>query len=164
MRATDIDLKTRLAIEEIPLLCIDAVTRNDPEQYADCFKEHDSFWDASALAPGSETATGFPFEGRAAIKQAFMGFQEQLDFALQTHYSTHFIQFDERSARVRYYIGEYGRAHGQSVEFGVGMYRDVYDLCDDGVWRIRSHILTPVFYGTPDLNEIRILTKLLPND
>ncbi len=151
MATVKLDIETRLAIEAVPLKLIDAVTRNDPELYASCFLEHDSVWDASKLT-GDEA--GFPFRGREAIKAAMKAFEDSLALAAQTHYSTHIDEYTGRTACVRYYIGEYGRVPGGEMEFGVGMYSDKYELCEDGEWRVREHVLTPVFFGSGDFTNI----------
>lgn len=151
MATIKLDPETRLAIEAVPLKLIDAVTRNDPELYASCFLEHDSVWDASKLT-GDEA--GFPFHGREAIKAAMTAFEESLALAVQTHYSTHIDEYTGSTAHVRYYIGEYGRKPDGEMEFGVGMYSDKYELCEDGEWRVREHVLTPVFFGSGDLTNI----------
>ena len=151
MATVKLDPETRLAIEAVPLKLIDAVTRNDPELYASCFLEHDSVWDASKLT-GDEA--GFPFRGREAIKAAMKGFEDSMALAVQTHYSTHIDEYTGCTACVRFYIGEFGRYPGGEMEFGVGMYSDKYELCEDGEWRVREHVLTPVFFGSGDFTNI----------
>ncbi len=147
----DLDLATRLAIEDVPIKYIDATTRNDLAQFADCFTE-DAVFDASEVFPDH----GFPYQGREAIVEVFKTTQDSMELVCQAHLSTIIYGFSGQSAKVRYHLSETGKVAGEKITYGQSIYMDDLVLCEDNTWRIEKHVLLPVFQYTIESEVLTI--------
>ncbi|MDB5967735.1 MAG: hypothetical protein JWQ90_185 [Hydrocarboniphaga sp.] len=143
MKISDIDVKTRLDLLDLPQKAADAVIWRNADQYADCFTV-DAVWDPRPLGPSAIDG------GRDKIREAFTQFWSGLDYALQGILSVRIIAFDGKEAKLRTYLMEYGRAKGSDqAPMGFGMYEDLC-VIEDGQWRMRLHKLTPLYFGSSD--------------
>ena len=146
MNVNQIDVQTRLDLLELPHRAADAVIWKNADQYADCFTA-DAAWDPRPLWPTRIEG------GRSAIRAVFPEMCAGLDFALQGIFSVRIIAYTGSQAKLRTYLLELGRAKGtQLAPVGFGMYEDDC-VMEDGIWRMRLHKLTPLYFGSADWLE-----------
>lgn len=140
--ASDIDVKVRLDLHDVPIRMMDAVIRRDADQYVGCFTE-DGIWDADPLFRVSH--------GRQAIREAFVEACDGLEWAFQGHFHTIVAEYSGDRAKLRTYLHEVGVPKGMTtpVPIGVGLYVDDLVLVD-GKWRITLHDLKTIYFGGND--------------
>lgn len=132
----------KLELYEVPLRMIDAVIRQDVEQYVDCFTD-DGVWDPTPLTDRAE--------GKAEIGRRFSDACATLDWAFQGHFSTVVTDYSENRAQLRCYLYEIGiTKNAQSASpIGVGCYTDDLVLVD-GRWKVTLHDLSVIYFGSSD--------------
>ncbi len=141
MDLSQIDIKTRLDLLDVPQKAMDALIWRNSDQYADCFTEN-AVWDLRPLIP-------HPVKGRAAIRQFFIDAWDSLEWAAQGLYFSRIVEFDGTHAKLRNYLGEWGPYKGGNSVVGFAMYIDDCVL-EDGVWRIANHNIVPIYLGSAD--------------
>jgi hypothetical protein len=138
-----IDVQTRLDLLELPHKAADAVIWKNADQYADCFTP-DGVWDPRPLWPTRIEG------GRTGIRAAFLAACATLDFALQGIFSVRIIEYTGSRAKLRTYLLELGKVKdAELAPVGFGMYEDDC-VVEDGIWRMRLHKLTPLYFGSAD--------------
>jgi ketosteroid isomerase-like protein len=143
--ASDIDVKVRLDLYEVPRRMMDAVLRGDCEQYVGCFAE-DGVWDPQPLFRVSN--------GRDEIRAAFTEAWNSMSWAFQGQFHTVISEFSGARAQMRTYLYELGTAKGDTnpPPIGIGLYTD--NLAQiDGKWYVTRHDLTPIYFGSSDYSK-----------
>ena len=135
----------KLELYEVPRRMIDAVIRQDVEQYLDCFTD-DGIWDPSPLTDRAV--------GKVEIGRRFTDACATLDWAFQGHFSTVVTEYSENRAQLRSYLYEVGILKGaQSASpIGLGCYTDDLVLVD-GRWKVTLHDLSVIYFGSADYTE-----------
>jgi hypothetical protein len=144
-----IDTKTRLDLMDLPAKAMEAVIWRNPDQYAECFTA-DAVWD---IRPSIQ-----PIHGREAIRAFFLQSVNSHEWVAQGQYFTRIAEYDGTRAKLRTYLGEWGKRPDEDAVAGFGMYVDDCVL-EGGVWRIAVHKIVFIYMGAPDLAHPRFMLR-----
>jgi len=139
---TKVPALVRLELYEVPVRMMDAVIREDVDQYVDCFTE-DGIWDPTPLADRAE--------GVVEIRRRFTDACATLSWAFQGHFSTVVTDYSHDRAQLRTYLYEVGVMKGSrsASPIGLGCYTDDLVLVD-GRWKLTLHDLSTIYFGSSD--------------
>ena len=140
---SDSQVADELAIRSLVARYAEAVAARDEKTWADTWA-NDGEWHVLGRSP----------KGREEIVEVWNQLMGGLEFVVQ-HAASGTVDIDGDHATGRWQVIEFGKLVGGGAMMNIGLYRDEC-VRENGEWRFRKRIFSPLYVGPPDLSAAAI--------